>query len=108
MGQPLDMGGLQHRLLPPLPQAEYAALLGRADLFVHASHFEGLPLPPLEAMAAGCAVIATHPDASDYLLDGHNALVVPPQRPDKIAAALVQLHRRARSARTWPPTDAPQ
>ena len=93
MGQPLDMGGLQHQLLPPLPQAEYAALLGSADIFVHASHFEGLPLPPLEAMAAGCAVIATHPGASDYLLDGHNALVVPPQRPDKIAAALVELHR---------------
>lgn len=95
MGQPLDMGGLEHRLLPPLPQPEYAALLGSADIFVHASHFEGLPLPPLEAMAAGCAVIATHPGASDYLLDGHNALVVPPQRPDKIAAALVQLHRNS-------------
>jgi len=63
------------------------------DIFVHASHFEGLPLPPLEAMACRCAVIATYVGASDYLLDGYNALVVPPGRPDRIAAALLRLSR---------------
>ncbi len=91
MGKPLDMGNLNHRLLPQLPQIEFADLLGSMDIFVHASHFEGLPLPPLEAMACRCAVVATYVGASDYLLDGYNALVVPPGRPDKIAAALTRL-----------------
>ena len=91
MGKPLDMGNLKHRLLPQLPQTKFAELLGSIDIFVHASHFEGLPLPPLEAMACRCAVVATYVGASDYLLDGYNALVVPPGRPDKIAAALTRL-----------------
>ncbi|MBW1740042.1 MAG: glycosyltransferase [Deltaproteobacteria bacterium] len=91
MGYAIDMDSLPHRLVPPLPQPEFAKLLGSADIFIHASHFEGLPLPPLEAMAAKCAVIATYIGASDYLLDGYNALVVPPKRPDKIADALLRL-----------------
>ncbi|RLB83758.1 MAG: hypothetical protein DRH17_00970 [Deltaproteobacteria bacterium] len=91
MGQAINMEGLPHRLVPPLPQSEFAQLLGSADIFIHASHFEGLPLPPLEAMAAKCAVIATYVGASDYLLNGYNALVVPPKRPDKIAEALLCL-----------------
>jgi glycosyltransferase involved in cell wall biosynthesis len=88
MGTPIDMGDLPHVHHPPLPQAEFAALLGEMDIFIHASHFEGLPLPPLEAMACGCAVIATDIGASDYLLDGFNAFVVPPKKPAKIAEAV--------------------
>ena|GEM_PF-3112141 len=91
MGQKIDMGGIGHEYFPPLPQAEFAKLLGSADIFIHGSHFEGLPLPPLEAMAARCAVISTYVGASDYLLHGYNALVVPPGRPDKIAEALIEL-----------------
>jgi glycosyltransferase involved in cell wall biosynthesis len=37
-------------------EAEVAALLERAALFIFLSGFEGLPLLPLEAMAAGCIV----------------------------------------------------
>ncbi|UCF94866.1 MAG: glycosyltransferase, partial [Desulfobacterales bacterium] len=91
MGKPIAMGAIAHKFVPPLPQKEFASLLGSADVFVHASHFEGAPLPPLEAMASKCAVIATYVGAADYLLDGYNALVVPPRKPDKIAAALVRL-----------------
>jgi glycosyltransferase involved in cell wall biosynthesis/predicted deacetylase len=91
MGSPIDMGGIPHQFFPSLPQREFAQLLGSADIFIHASHFEGFGLPPLEAMACGCAVIATYVGASDYLLDGHNALVIPPRKPDKIASALQRL-----------------
>ena len=61
------------------------------DIFIHASRFEGLGLPPLEAMACKCGVISTYVGASDYLLDQYNALVVPPKKPEKIAEALMAL-----------------
>ena len=91
MGFPIDMDGIPHQFYPPLPQSEFAALLGQMDIFIHASHFEGFGLPPLEAMACGSAVIATPMGASDYLLHGYNAFVVPPKRPDKIADAIKRI-----------------
>ncbi len=91
MGYPIDLGGIPHTQVPALPQPEFAALLGTMDIFIHPSHFEGLPLPPLEAMASRCAVISTYVGAIDYLLDGINALVVLPKRPDLIAAAIERL-----------------
>jgi hypothetical protein len=42
------------------PRAEVADILGRCDLFLSLSHMEGLGLPPLEAMAAGCLVVGFH------------------------------------------------
>jgi glycosyltransferase involved in cell wall biosynthesis/GT2 family glycosyltransferase len=91
LGEPLQSHSLKVRSVPWLSQQDYAAVLSTADIFVHASHFEGLPLPPLEAMACKCAVVSTYVGASDYLLDGYNALVVPPGRPDHIAHALERL-----------------
>jgi glycosyltransferase involved in cell wall biosynthesis len=95
MGHPLNLQGMPHTLVPPLPQPEFAALLGTVDIFVHGSHFEGLPLPPLEAMASKCAVISTYIGASDYLLNNFNALVIPPKRPDMIADAIQRLVNRS-------------
>ncbi|MFA7165351.1 MAG: glycosyltransferase family 4 protein [Desulfoplanes sp.] len=42
-----------------LSQKDLAALLGRAHLFVLPSFFEGLPLVLFEALACGCALVAT-------------------------------------------------
>jgi glycosyltransferase involved in cell wall biosynthesis len=43
----------------PVPRAQYEAELGAADIYVCTSHMEGGPLPVLEAVAAGLAVLST-------------------------------------------------
>jgi glycosyltransferase involved in cell wall biosynthesis len=65
-----------------------AALAG-ADVFVLASEEEGMPLSLLEAMAAGCPVVATPVGGvPDAVADGVNGLLVPPRDPGCLARAL--------------------
>jgi len=71
---------------------DVAQLLGAADLFVLASHYEGLPLALMEAMAAAKPVVTTSVGGiPDVVVDGHNGLLVPPARPDLLADAITAL-----------------
>ncbi len=56
-----EVGGATRRLhlLGALPAEEVADLLAAADLFAMPSRFEGLSLALLEAMQAGCPVVAS-------------------------------------------------
>src|SRR4051794_8205874 len=63
-------------------------LLNEATVFVQTSIHEGFCLPPLEAMAAGCAVVCTDAHGNrDYCVAGENCLMPEPSA-DAIAAAL--------------------
>jgi glycosyltransferase involved in cell wall biosynthesis len=67
-------------------------LLASADLFVLPSLWEGLPLSVLEAMAAGCPVVASAIGGTDEAVtDGVTGLLVPPRDPAAIAAAIARL-----------------
>jgi glycosyltransferase involved in cell wall biosynthesis len=67
-------------------------LLRAVDVFVLASHAEPAALVFPEAREAGCAIVATAvggiPEMTDH---GNAALLVPPKRPDALAAAILRL-----------------
>ena len=53
---------------------------------------EAWPLPPAEAMACGCALIATaNEGVTEYAEDGRNALIVPVGDVEAMADAIVRL-----------------
>jgi glycosyltransferase involved in cell wall biosynthesis len=70
------------------------ALYERADLFVHATHYEGSSLVTLEAMAHGRAVVATRAGGiPDKVKDGVTGLLVEPADRAGLAAAIGALAR---------------
>lgn len=92
-------------------------LLAASDVFVLASDGEALGLVLLEAMAAGCPVIATAAGGATEVVPSTAGSLVPPKDPHALAAAIVSLIRdpqRRRSmatsgketASTWSLQDA--
>lgn len=69
-----------------------AELYSLADVYVLSSHFEGCPLPPLEAMACGTPVVTTDClGVRDYAINGWNAIVVPPRDSYALSEAIIKL-----------------
>jgi len=71
-------------------EAEKHSVFSQADLFVHASHSEGMAMSILEAMARNCPVVATpgcHMDAAESA----NALIVCKQEPSAIGDAMFRI-----------------
>jgi glycosyltransferase involved in cell wall biosynthesis len=67
-------------------------LLPEADLFVLSSTTEGLPMTILEAMAAGLPVVSTDVGGiAEVVAPGRTGLLVPPQSPGALAAAILEL-----------------
>lgn len=88
-------------------RADVVDLLPAFDVFVQPSRYEGLPLSVVEAMVCGVPVVATAVNAvGDVVIPGETGLLVPPGRPDLLAAAIGDVldnpniaRRRARTAR---------
>ena len=73
------------------PRADIPELLKTFDLYILPSESEGLPMVLLEAMAAGCPIVASSvggvPSAVE---DGVNGLLVPPRDPAALAGAILR------------------
>jgi glycosyltransferase involved in cell wall biosynthesis len=83
----VDFPGLVHNV---------PALLAEHNLYVQASHQEGLPNAVLEAMAAGLPVLATHISGhEDIVVDDETGFLVPVGDPNAFAQGLSKLASRA-------------
>ena len=67
-------------------------LLKLFNIYVLPSLWEGMPMVILEAMAAGCPIVATNVGGvSKVILDKQNGLLVSPRNPEQLAAAVILL-----------------
>lgn len=62
------------------------------NIFLFSSREEGWGMPPMEAMACGCAVVATSTGGiPDYTIQSETCLVSPPSNPEALADNLILL-----------------
>jgi GT2 family glycosyltransferase/glycosyltransferase involved in cell wall biosynthesis len=95
---PMWLFGTEPELAPPGARyvrapsdAQVNELLNECAVFVQTSSHEGFALPPLEAMAAGAAVVCTDADGNrDYCRDGVNCLM-PEPTTEAVARAIARL-----------------
>ncbi len=74
------------------PRIDVPELLKVFDLYVLPSLWEGLPMVLLEAMAAGCPIVATDVGGiSSAIEHGSNGLLVKPADPESLAQAIIRL-----------------
>jgi glycosyltransferase involved in cell wall biosynthesis len=71
---------------------DVAAWLRRASLLVHPARWEGFGLALLEAMLSSLPVVATRVSSiPEVVVDGETGLLVPPDDPEALAAAVKQV-----------------
>ena len=80
-------------------QAEMQSFFAAIDAFVLSTHWEGLPLAILEAMAHRKAIVATAVDGvPEAIEDRRSGLLVPPRSPELLAAAMLRLAEEPETA----------
>lgn len=90
----LNRAGAAHRAWLPGERGDVAQLMRAMDLFVLPSVAEGTSNAILEAMATGLPVVATSVGANTELVHpGFTGILVPPQSPDLLAAAIADYCR---------------
>ncbi len=75
------------RILNHVPREDLAALYAGAAASVYASSYEGIGIPPLEAMACGCPVVAAAAGAIPEVV-GDGAMLVPVGDAQALGAAM--------------------
>lgn len=75
-----------------MDQTQLQQLLDTHGTFLFPSYFEGFGKAPLEAMARGLCVTTTNVGGmKDYISEGQSGRLVPPGRPELVAAAALQV-----------------
>jgi len=81
--------GLTVRIIPQSSHIEIIKLMGRARIAIGLSVSDGTPNSMLEAMTLGALPIQSDTiSTGEWITDGVNGLLVPPENPDRVAAAL--------------------
>lgn len=74
------------------PRLDMPELLKLFDIYVLPSLWEGLPMVLLEAMAAGCPIVATDVGGNrQAITDGYNGSLVESRNPSQLARAVINL-----------------
>ncbi|MEW6155097.1 MAG: glycosyltransferase family 4 protein [Actinomycetota bacterium] len=102
-------------VLGPVPPSEIGALLDQSTCLVLPSRSEAMGRVLVEAMCRGRAVVATAVGGvPETVRDRGTGLLVPPERPDALAAALVEVLTDAglaaglgQAGRAWAEAEAP-
>ena len=72
-------------------RSDVPRLLAASDLYVSSSHWEGLPVAILEAMAAGLPVVATQVGDAPRAIGVDSGVLVAPRDPAALARAIADL-----------------
>ncbi len=90
----IDAHGIGENVLLLGAREDVPKLLMASDIFVSASHWEGMPVAVIEAMAAGLPVVATDVGDNARVMLSDAGLLVPPHQPQEIADAICALLER--------------
>jgi glycosyltransferase involved in cell wall biosynthesis len=67
-------------------------IYNQTSIFISPSIHEGWGLPPMEAMACGCACVCTNIEGHlDFMIDGQTVLFVEPAKPEQMAEKIIDL-----------------
>lgn len=79
----------QIRINPGIPKEQVPHTLAKGDIFINTTNIDNTPVSVIEALACGLCVVSTNVGGLPYLLeDGVDALLVPPDDPQAMAAAV--------------------
>lgn len=79
-------------IVKPTCDKDIARVYQMSDIFISTSWWEGFGLPPLEAMACGCAVITSKSGGvNEYAKDNENCLMFEPKNEAELAEKLIRL-----------------
>lgn len=76
----------------PIAKPEVPARLAEYDIFINTTDVDNVPISVIEALATGLCVVSTDVGGIPYLLqDGVDSLLVPPDEPRAMAAAVERI-----------------
>jgi glycosyltransferase involved in cell wall biosynthesis len=85
-----NLGISEHITYPgKIQKSQVPYWMNKGDIFLNTTNFDNTPVSVMEAMACGLCVVSTNVGGIPYLLDHEtDALLVPPDDPEAMAAAV--------------------